>query len=494
MLRLLSACLAYLVLLAHAIATDLPPPAALAGTSSTGHAFTIRKQNASLCDAGSTQWTGTVKVSPERSIFFWFYESRNNPSADPLILWLSGGPAASSMMGLLAEVGPCTTDGTTTKRRGPSWSSKANLLFVDQPAGTGFSTVTRASAAPTTLAAASQDMNTFLHVFQTSIFPSLSIQSFHFGGESFAGRYIPAYAKYIFGKQKSKAPDAVPAKIESLVLINAVIDQLQNTLGLVDHFCSARPGENGFGTGFNASACAAMRRGIPECERQDQSCRDTNNLNSCRRAYTTCEDGIGKYFQNDVVPGGRNPYDDRLNCTTPPACRAKSYDRLVKYCNLPSVQSQLGFSTPIKFQGINFELNSRWSAAGDPLLPATKDLAYLLDETSIKILFINGNNDVVVNTPGQIRALDALVWSQQSRYRQEQFKPWGFSAPGGKAKKSGMAKGVDRLKLVTVDNAGHEVPSSQPEACLAVLNNWLENKVLESGRILGKGKTSLELL
>ncbi|KAE9985146.1 hypothetical protein EG327_004814 [Venturia inaequalis] len=171
---------------------------------------------------------------------------------------------------------------------------------------------------------------------------------------------------------------------------------------------------------------------------------------------------------------------DRLKCTTPPACRAKSYDQLVQYCNLPYVQSQLGLSTSIKFQGINFELNSRWTAAGDPLLPATKDLCYLLDDTNIKVLFINGNNDVVVNTPGQIRALDALVWSQQSRYRQEQFRPWGFSATGGQAKKSGMAKGVDRLKLVTVDNAGHDVPSSQPEACLAVVNRWMVNKELES--------------
>lgn len=148
MIGFLSVCLACLALNGHSTATDLPPPAALIGTSSTGHAFSIRKQNASLCDAGSTQWTGTIKVSPEKSIFFcayrrlelssWklrysagFFESRSNPSEDPLVLWLSGGPAASSMMSLFAEIGPCTTDGKTTKQLGPSWSSKANLLFVE---------------------------------------------------------------------------------------------------------------------------------------------------------------------------------------------------------------------------------------------------------------------------------------------------------------------------------------------------------------------------
>ncbi|QDS71912.1 hypothetical protein FKW77_000434 [Venturia effusa] len=355
MLRLLSSCLAHLFSLSQVAATGLPPPATLTGTSSTGYAFAIREQKASLCNAGSTQWTGTVRVSPEKNLFFWFFESRNNPSGDPTILWLSGGPAASSMMSLFAEVGPCTTDGTKTYQLGTSWSSKANLLFVDQPSGTGFSTVSRASAAPTTLAVAAQDMNTFLQVFQTSIFPPLSNQTMHFAGESFAGRYVPAYTKHIVGKQKSKAQDAVPGKIGSLILVNAVIDQLQNTLGQVQHFCSANAGENGVGSGFNATACAAMRKGVSECERQDQACRDTSSLSNCRRAYSTCENGIGRYFQNDVRPGGRNPYD-----------------------------------------GINFELNSRWSAAGDPLLPATKDLGYVLDQTDIKVLIVNGNHDVIM--------------------------------------------------------------------------------------------------
>jgi cathepsin A (carboxypeptidase C) len=219
------------------------------------------------------------------------------------------------MMSLFAEVGPCTTDGKTTKRLEPSWSNRANLLFIDQPAGTGFSTVSRPAAAPVTLAAAAQDFNTILNVFYTSIFPSLSNHPLHLGGESFAGRYVPAFAKYILEKQKSKGVDAVPAKMESLVLVNAVIDQQQSTLGHVDHFCTSKPGENGYGSGFNSTACAAMKRAIPDCERQDQVCRDTHNLNNCRRAYSTCDSGVGKWFQQDVGAGGRNPYDGKLHPT-----------------------------------------------------------------------------------------------------------------------------------------------------------------------------------
>jgi carboxypeptidase C (cathepsin A) len=50
-----------------------------------------------------------------------------------------------------------------------------------------------------------------------------------------------------------------------------------------------------------------------------------------------------------------------------------------------------------------------------------------------------------------------------------------------KQKNGGMMKGVGRLQLVTVDNAGHDAPSSQPEACLELVNRWMVNEKLKSG-------------
>jgi hypothetical protein len=51
-------------------AADLPAPGALSGSSALGYSWQVKAQNATLCDAGSKQWTGTVKVTPERSLFF----------------------------------------------------------------------------------------------------------------------------------------------------------------------------------------------------------------------------------------------------------------------------------------------------------------------------------------------------------------------------------------------------------------------------------------
>ncbi len=54
----------------------------------------------------------------------------------PWILWLQGGPGASGVgYGNFAEIGPYTAPYWFS--RGRSWAQFADLVFVDNPVGTG---------------------------------------------------------------------------------------------------------------------------------------------------------------------------------------------------------------------------------------------------------------------------------------------------------------------------------------------------------------------
>jgi len=73
-------------------------------------------------------------------MFYWLFRSRQDPSTAPLVMWLSGGPGCSSELALFFENGPFSLrDDLSLKFNPYSWNNVSNLLYVDNPIGTGFS-------------------------------------------------------------------------------------------------------------------------------------------------------------------------------------------------------------------------------------------------------------------------------------------------------------------------------------------------------------------
>ncbi|KAJ2740622.1 hypothetical protein H4S06_006063, partial [Coemansia sp. BCRC 34490] len=81
--------------------------------------------------------------SGEAKLFYWYFPAiAPKVEEPPLLLWIQGGPGSSSMIGLFTELGPLElTDDGEFFRRNVSWANSYDLLVVDQPAGTGFSSV-----------------------------------------------------------------------------------------------------------------------------------------------------------------------------------------------------------------------------------------------------------------------------------------------------------------------------------------------------------------
>jgi carboxypeptidase C (cathepsin A) len=99
--------------------------------------------NSGVCETtpGVNQYSGYLDVGNGLHMFFWFFESRSNPTTAPLATWMNGGPGCSSMIGLFQENGPCQfyNGASTPSINKYSFNSYANMLYIDQPVGTGFS-------------------------------------------------------------------------------------------------------------------------------------------------------------------------------------------------------------------------------------------------------------------------------------------------------------------------------------------------------------------
>ena len=99
---------------------------------------------------GEDSHSGFVKIDKDSDIFYWLFRSRTDKTNDPLVIWLSGGPGCSSSLALFAENGPFSVNKSSLNltKNNFSWNQNSNLVFVDQPVGTGLSYADPAHPSP----------------------------------------------------------------------------------------------------------------------------------------------------------------------------------------------------------------------------------------------------------------------------------------------------------------------------------------------------------
>jgi len=138
---------------------------------------------------GSERW-GYVEVRPKAHLFWWYYKSPQRASAPgkpwPTVLWLQGGPGASGVgLGNFLEVGPLDVN---LKPRNSTWLQKADLIFVDNPVGVGYSYVEDDSLLVTTDWQQAADATTLLKALVREV-PTLQSSALFLVAESYGGKY-----------------------------------------------------------------------------------------------------------------------------------------------------------------------------------------------------------------------------------------------------------------------------------------------------------------
>jgi carboxypeptidase C (cathepsin A) len=167
--------------------------------------ITITSDPVAICDVNSKSGYMSIdgseydKDGEDKHLFYWQFDKRNAAEGDstiPFVVWLTGGPGCSSSLALLAENGPCgvNPDGTSTYLNPHSWTEVAHVLWLDQPAGVGYS---YGSEEDSNEAMISEDAYYFLLKFMVEN-PQYASNPLFVVGESYGGHYVPAIAHRIW--------------------------------------------------------------------------------------------------------------------------------------------------------------------------------------------------------------------------------------------------------------------------------------------------------
>lgn len=124
-------------------------------------------------------------------LYFWFFPSSNVNASDEITVWLNGGPGCSSLEGFLQENGPINWQyGTYQPYYNPwNWANLTNMVWVEQPVGTGFS---QGNASATSTEEVAQEFLGFFKNFLDTF--ELTNRKVYITGESYAGKYVPYFA------------------------------------------------------------------------------------------------------------------------------------------------------------------------------------------------------------------------------------------------------------------------------------------------------------
>ncbi|KAJ2747734.1 Cell death protease [Coemansia sp. BCRC 34301] len=399
--------------------------------------------------AALQQYAGQIPVKSDKdNMFFWLVTNTTNAyNKDKLIVWLNGGPGCTSLDGVFLENGPYQFDGPKRLRfRENSLSQQFDVLYIDQPYGTGFSVASTESYAKT-YKESSQTLLEFLRRFYT-VFPEFRRRKLYVAGESEAGTYIPYLADAIL-----KMPDAERFDLSGLMIGNGWIDPYPMYMSYMEVL--RRHGL------MTPKLQTSMLSQMDKCAREYKRAPQPVHTDVCER--------IPMLFLSEGGPEPGmcyNMYDLRLT-DTQPSCGMNWPSEIgiyTDYLNREDVQRAINIKpgqAPTVWAECSDLPNKKLKHDDTP--PATIPLKSALDR-GVPVLLFSGKEDYLCNYVGTEWSIGNMTWAGQQGFAQRSVKSeWKIDGTA-----VGQVESARGLTYALIYNASHMVGVDKPREVLDV--------------------------
>ncbi|XP_046671047.1 venom serine carboxypeptidase-like [Homalodisca vitripennis] len=400
-----------------------------------GDIYTARNLSKVSPDIGNvTSYAGyfTVDEACDNNLFFWFFPAECYWLEVPVLLWLQGGPGGSSMYGLFEEVGPFNSLSDGLKRRNYSWSNISNLLFIDNPAGAGFSYSTLRCFANNIPTISEQLYSALLQFFH--MFPELRKNKFFLTGESFAGHYIPPLAALI---DKKNDQCETPMNLKGVMIGNPLMKLDCHDYGSF-----------------------LYQVGIADDKLRDDLYIYQERLKRhVAEGNYTAANSDWYYMLNDLI-NNRTQQPSRFNILTEPP----DPSNYMEFLN--STETRMA----IHVGNVNFS-DTNWDVY-NALIPTiaqsfAPDVEYLLSTGKYIVGMYSGQLDIICMYSSTVCILRGLQWAGREEYLNATRQIWYLHD-----QVVGWYKTAGNLLLdILIKDSGHSVPHYKPEVAYTMIDS-----------------------
>ena len=424
------------------------------------------------------QFSGYLNLGEtKKNIHYWFVESESNPATDPLVFWTNGGPGCSGLIGFLTEQGPFRPDADgQLKMNEWRWNKIANMVFLEQPVGVGFSYSEDTSDYKIGDDQAAKDnLQTILEFLKK--YPEFSNSPLYITSESYGGHYMPTLAWEIIQYNENVDSDSDMLNFKGFAVGNPYTDYYSGVGAEMETYWGKqllpKPSWDKYVDAgclepanlLNNSVCSTLMLDFM---------KKIGNLNPYALDYPVCLSAQQVWLNAHMFSGNKDSQYLHQYVPLKDEYEPCEDNYSANYLNREDVKNDLHVKSSIQWEECSRTVKYEYV---DKMRPMEKYYNKILNSKSspeLNILVYSGDDDGVCGTVGTQKWIYNLGYQIQSLW-----KTWEVDGQmaGYVTKFNTPFSEESRLIFATVHFAGHEVPTYKPKEAFILFQSYLNNQL-----------------
>ena len=424
------------------------------------------------------QFSGYINLyGTQKYIHYWLVESESNPETDPLVFWTNGGPGCSGLIGFMMEQGPFRPDSQGNLQQNPyAWNKIANMVFLEQPVGVGFSYSDDDDDYRLGDSQAAKDnLDTILGFLDK--FPHFNHSDLFITSESYGGHYLPTLANEIIEYNDAQEYSQYRLNFQGFAVGNPYTDYYSGIGAEMETYWGKQLLPKPLWDKYLENECTN-----PIKQLNSTICsilmlnfmRQIGNLNPYALDYPVCLSQQQLTMRRYLIEEEEEYYvlNDNFESIEYEPCE-EIYT--TNYLNNLYVKNALHVEEDIEWEECS--RTTKYNLA-DKMLPMEKYYKIILNSNThpdLRVLVYSGDDDSVCGTIGTQRWIYNLGFPTDSLW-DTWYNTEGQTA-GFITKFKTPYSDYSRFSFITVHDAGHEVPTYKPKDALELFEMYINNKI-----------------